>query len=280
MIKKKIAEYGSIVFGLAMVAFAISTIIAPNQIVQGGVSGFAVVMQYLTTVPISITNFAVNLILIIIGIKILGKTFIVKTLAAAAILSAFIELFSYVPAITDDRLLAAIFGGVIYGTGIGITLVKGASSGGTDIVGRIFQHFFPHMSIGKLLMIIDGCVILVGFIAFRDLTIVLYGIITLFVSTFSIDYLIKKINVSKIAFVISEKGEDITEKLISTSPRGVTVIDATGAYSKSRKFVLMCAIKEREMPAFQKKIEEIDPEAFTVFCESQSIIGNGFHVYK
>ncbi len=279
---KKVVDYFIVVIGLIMVAFAISVIIAPNSIIQGGISGLSLIIHRVSDgkLAISIINFVINLILIVIGIKILGKEFIIKTLLSVGVLSIFIELFSYLPAITDDRLLASLFGGVIYGIGIGLTLLKGASSGGTDIVGRIFQYFAPHISIGKLLMVIDGLVILCGYIIFKDANVVLYGIITLFVSTFSIDYLIKKVNVSKVAFVITDKGEEITKYLISTSGRGVTMIDIKGAYTKSQKVMLMCAMKEKEMPKFQKKIEEIDKEAFTIFCESQQIIGNGFYVYK
>lgn len=263
-----------------MVGFAVGAIIAPNHIVQGGVSGMAIIIKDLFEVPISVTNFVINLILIIIGIKILGKEFIIKTLCSVVILSVFMELFSHIPVVTTDKLLASLFGGIIYGVGIGLTLLKGASSGGTDIVGRISQYYFPHMSIGRLLMIIDGLVIICGFIISRQSDTVLYGIITLFLSTFSIDYLIKKINVSKLVFVISDKGKEVTQRLISTSGRGVTMVNVVGAYTQNERTMLICAIKEREMPEFQRNIEEIDSEAFTIFCESQKIVGNGFHVYK
>lgn len=277
---KKILDYLIIVFGLALIGFAVSVFIAPNSIVQGGISGFAIVLHDLTKAPISVINLITNLILIIIGIKILGKRFIITTLGCVFLLSFFIEIFSHVPAITDNALLASVFGGLIYGVGIGLTLLKGSSSGGTDILGRIFQHFFPYLSIGKLLMIIDGCIIVFGYVVFRDVELILYGVITLCVSTFSIDYLIKTMNVSKVIFIITDKGEEITEKLITTSGRGVTKIQVEGAYTKQGKTMLMCAIKEREIPEFQKKVEAIDEASFMIFCESQQIVGNGFYIYK
>lgn len=278
--KKRILNSITIVFGLLLIAFSVSTLIAPNKIIQGGVSGLAVIIFYISGMPISVTNLLINAILIVLGIKILGKRFIAKTLVSVVILSFFLEVFSSFPALTDDKLLASIFGGITYGLGIALTLTKGASSGGTDIAGRIVQHFFPHIPIGKLLLVIDSMVILGGFIVFRDLNLVMYGIITIFISTFSIDYLIKKLNISKIAFIITKKGDDITNRLITTSGRGVTKINVVGAYTNEEKYMLMCAIKENEMPEFQRKIEEIDEEAFTVFSESQQIFGNGFHVYK
>ncbi len=278
--KKKILDFLIIVFGLALIAFAVSTLIAPNKIVQGGVSGMATIVYYIAGVPISITNLLINIVLIIFGIKILGKHFIIRTLVCVFILSGFLEIFSFIPPLTQDKLLATLFGGILYGVGIGLTLLKGASSGGTDILGRIAQHFFSHIPIGKLLLIVDGVVILGGFVAFRDLNLVMYGMITIFISTFSIDYLIKKLNVSRLAFVVTNKGDAVAKKLISTSGRGVTKIDVTGAYTNEKKTMLMCAIKENEMPEFQRKIDEMDNEAFTMFSESQQIFGNGFHVYK
>ena len=280
LMKKKIIDFLIVISGLALIAFAVSTLIAPNKIVQGGVSGMATIVYYLTGAPISLTNLLVNIVLIIIGLKILGKHFIIRTLACVLILSGFLEVFSFIPPLTDDRLLATLFGGILYGTGIGLTLLKGASSGGTDILGRIAQHFFPHIPIGKLLLFVDGLVILGGFVAFKDLNLVMYGMITIFISTFTIDYLIKKLNVSRLAFVVTSKGDDVSKKLISTSGRGVTKIDVTGAYTNEKKTMLMCAIKENEMPEFQRKIDEMDREAFTMFSESQQIFGNGFHVYK
>lgn len=277
---KKILDCLIIVFGLALIGFAVSVLIAPTNIVQGGISGFAIVVNHLTDVPISVINLLANLVLIVFGIKILGKRFIISTLICVVLLSLFIEIFSYIPAITDNALLASVFGGLIYGVGIGLTLLKGSSSGGTDILGRIFQHFFPYLSIGKVLMIIDGCIIVFGYLVFRNVELILYGIITLCVSTFSIDYLIKTMNVSKVIFIITDKGDEITEKLISTSGRGVTKINVEGAYTKQGKTMLMCAIKEREIPAFQKKVEAIDEASFMIFCESQQIVGNGFYIYK
>ncbi len=277
---KRVRDYLIIVFGLALIGFAVSVFIAPNSIVQGGISGFAIIVNHLSNLPISVINLIANIVLIIIGIKILGKRFIISTFICVVLLSLFIEVFSYVPAITDNKLLASVFGGLLYGTGIGLALLKGSSSGGTDILGRIFQHFFPYLSIGKLLLIIDGMIIVFGYMVFRDVELILYGIITLCVSTFSIDYLIKTMNVSKIIFIITEKGDEITEKLISTSGRGVTKINAEGAYTKRNKTMLMCAIKDREIPEFQRKVEQIDPSSFMIFCESQQIVGNGFYLYK
>lgn len=266
--------------GVIMVAFSVSVFYVPNKIVSGGVSGLSTIIFYTLGIPTSVTYAAVNILLVLIGFWVLGKGFIIKSFLCSMILSGFIEVFSRIPPITDNILLAAVFGGVVYGFGIGLAFSQNASTGGTDILGRLVQHFFPHMPIGKLLLMIDGAVILTSFFVFRNTELILFGIIALMVSSFAIDYLIRKLNISKLAFVITDKGNEIAQFLISTSTRGVTVFDVTGAYSNEKKTMLMCAIKEREMPAFQKKITEMDKHAFTIFSESQQIVGNGFHVYR
>ncbi|MBQ4145113.1 MAG: YitT family protein, partial [Clostridia bacterium] len=174
---KRLTDYGVILIGLIMIAFSVSTLIVPNKIIQGGVSGLSAIIYYITGVPVSVLNLVINIILIIFGLKILGKKFIINTIVCVFILSGFIEIFSWLPPITDDMFLATVFGAAIYGMGIGFTLLKGASSGGTDILGRICQYFLPHISIGRLLLIVDGTIILLGYIIFRNVELVMYGVL-------------------------------------------------------------------------------------------------------
>ena len=213
-------------------------------------------------------------------IRLLGKSFVIKTLFGTAMLSLFTQLFSLVPIYTDNLVLATVFGGGIYGMGIGLSFAAGASTGGTDIIGRIIQIKFGHIPIGRLLLFVDGVIIAVSMLIFKNIELVLYGIATLLISSYSIDYVIGKLNVSRIAFVITDYGEEIVEKLVSTSPRGVTLIDVLGVYTNTNKKMMFCALKENEAEIFQKKILEIDEKAFIVFSESQRIKGNGFYLYK
>ena len=268
------------ILGTAITAFAVSTLLTPNKIVCGGVSGVSTILYQTLSIPPGLTYAIINIVLLIAGIKILGKEFTIKTLFGSGVLSGFVQLFSYLPPITDNIFLAAFFGGTLYGLGIGIAFASGASTGGTDILSRIIQYFLPQFPIGKLLLAVDGVVITASLLVFKDTELVLFGIFALFFSTFCVDWLIRKLNISKIAFVITDKGEEISKYLISTSPRGVTIINATGAYSCENKKVLFCALKENELPEFQKKIINIDREAFIVYSESSQIMGNGFHIYR
>ena len=276
---KKIKEILLTVFGTMITAAAISLLLTPNKIVCGGMSGVSTILYHTFAFPPGITFGVLNVVLLALGLKVLGMSFTLKTLFGAGTLTLFVQIFSYLPPLTTDVFLASINGGVLYGVGIGIAFVAGASTGGTDILGRLVQHKFPQMPIGKLLLIIDGIVIIASLLVFKRVDLTLLGIIALFVSTYAVDFLMAKLNVSTIAFIISDKGEELARRLVGTSPRGVTLIDVVGAYTDTDKKMLFCALKERETVAFKRKIEEIDPQAFTVFSESQKIIGNGFYVY-
>ena len=278
---KKIArELLLIITGLILTSAGISLCYVPNKVVSGGVSGLSTILYHVFSVPAGISFAIINIILIILGIKILGKSFIIKTVICSLTLSAFVELFALLPPLTDDIFLASVAGAVLYGFGIALTFVGGASTGGTDILGRILQHFIPHMPIGKLLLVVDAFVIGLSLVVFREMNLTLYGIIALFISTFAIDWLMRKLNVSKMAFVVTEKGEEMARYLTSHSPRGVTILSVRGGYTFENKYMLLCALKEKEVPTFEERVKKLDPLAFTIFSESSEIIGNGFYLYR
>ena len=146
-------------------------------------------------------------------------------------------------------------------------------------MGRLIQHIRPHWKIEKVLLGVDLFVIFLSLITFKTTEAVLYGIIALFISTNAIDWLMKALNISKLAFVITDKGVDISDYLISTSPRGVTLVNGTGAYTHKDKHILICALKESQLPEFQRNIFALDNDAFIIYSESQQIVGNGFYIY-
>ena len=275
-----IRKYGIIVFGVMLVAFAISVFYTPNKIVSGGVSGLSTILFHTLGIAPGISYAVINIVLVLLAVKFLGFGFVKDTILGAALISVFVQLFTWIPPITNDILLASVFGSVLYGVGIGLTLVQGASTGGTDILSRLVQCIFPHVKIGSLLLAVDSAVIMLSFCVFRTFDLALYGIIALFLSSYSINFLISKLNVSKLAFVVTDKGVEISKYLVSNSPRGVTIIESTGAYTMEDRQVLMCALKENEIPRFQDRILKIDEHAFIIFSESQQIVGNGFRVYK
>lgn len=218
--KERLKSYFLISFGIMLTGFAISVFLVPNRIVIGGVSGVATVLYYTIDLKPSLTVTLINAVLLLLSLKCFGWKFVGKTLFGIGMLSVLIEAFSYVPAVTDNLMLATIFGASLYGIGIGIVLSQGSTTGGTDILGRLIQHRFSHWKIGKILLGVDLFVISLSFATFRTTETVLYGVIALFISTSSIDYLMKVLNVSKLAFVITDRGMEISEFLADTFPRG------------------------------------------------------------
>ena len=268
------------IFGTMITGFAIGAFLTPNKVVGGGASGISTILYHTFGIQPGLSFFLINIVFLLLGLTVLGKKFILKTLLGITLLSLFTQIFSFFPIYTENLILTTVFGGILYGFGIGMSFAAGASTGGTDIIGRIIQTKVPYMPIGKMLLIVDGIIIIISFFVFRDIELILFGVLTLFVSSYSIDLIISKLNVSNIAFVITDKGKEISEKLVATSPRGVTLIDVKGVYTGSEKQMLFCALKESESEAFQKKILEIDETAFIVFSMSQRIKGNGFYLYK
>ena len=278
--KSKIHHHILSVIGPIITAFAISIFYTPNKIVSGGVSGISTILYHLAHIPPGLSFAVLNIAFLLLSFRFIGKEFVLKTIIGAALISVFVQIFAAFPPITEDIVLASVFGSLLYGLGIGLTFLSGSSTGGTDILSRLLQYFFPHIKIGRLLLFVDALVILTSLICFKKIDLALWGIIALFLSTFAVDWLIQKLNVSKLAFVITKKGSEVSDLLVSTSPRGVTIIDAVGAYTKDKNTLLMCALKENELPEFQQKILDIDAEAFIIFSESQQIVGNGFYVYR
>lgn len=276
----KFKKYCIITFGAMIAGFAVGVFYTPNKIIGGGISGVATILYHTLGIAPGLSFAVINIVLLLIAAGVLGKAFVADTLLGSALMSLFVQLSTYIPPITDDVFLATIYGSVLYGLGLGLAFTQGASTGGTDILGRLFQKIKPHIKIGTMLLIVDFFVIFSSLIVFKQFRLALYGIIALYLSSFTINYLIRKLNISKLAFVVTDKGIELTKKLVSTSPRGVTLIDAKGGYTMTDKHLLLCALKENEVHTFQQKILDIDPGAFIIFSESSQIVGNGFALYK
>lgn len=277
--KHKIKSWLIILTGITLTAIASGLFYIPNEIVTGGVSGIATIL-YPIGIPPGAVYLILNLVLLFFSYKILGKSFVLKSIFSVVVLSFEVQFFSMIPPITDDIFLATLFGSALFGLGAAMTFIENANTGGTDIIGRLIQSKYSYFPIGTLLLIVDGVIIFISLLVFKNFELALYGLFGLFISTFAIDYLIDRLNASKLAFVITDKGEMISKLIIENSRRGVTVLNAQGAYSGARKKLLICALKNRQMPDFHKMITSVDKNAFIIFIKSEKIFGLGFYVYK
>lgn len=266
--------------GTVLTAAGSSLLLIPNKIVGGGVVGLSNMIYHMWGISAGISSAVINGCLLVIGYQVLGKEFTIKTICGAGMLSVFMELFDQLPPLTNDTVIATVFGSIFFGLGIGISLAAGGTTGGTDIVGRLVQHKFPQISIGKLLLIIDGVITLGAFVVFKEVELALLGSGALVLSTYTIDWVIEKLNAAKIAFVITDYGEKISKELIASSSRGITVIECRGAYTNAPKELLLCAVKKKELEHFRQKIQKIDRTSFVIFLDVNMIQGKGFHLYK
>lgn len=278
--KKNIKNHILLVSGTVLVAFAVSVFYTPNKIVTGGASGLSTILFHTLGISPGVSIAVISIILSLIAFFLLGRRFVLDSLIGSLLLSFFVWIFSYIPKFCDDLALASVCGAVLYGIGIGLAYSAEASTGGMDILCRIIQHFFPQIKIGNISLAVDAVILASSFIIFGNPNLTLYCIIALRVSSLFINWVIHKLNISKLVFVVTSNGYETASKLTCSSPRGVTIIDAVGGYTANKNTVLMCAMKENEVEMFQKRVLEIDENAFIIFSEATQILGNGFHLYK
>lgn len=276
---KKIKSLSIVLSGSLLTAFGVSLFYIPNRIVTGGVSGISAIL-YTVGVPPGAVYFVINTLLVLISFKVLGKRFAMRSALSTILLSLLVQIFSEFPPITNNLFIAAFFGSMISGFGTALTFSERFNTGGSDIIGRLIQKKVPYFPIGRLLLIIDGIIILISLIIFKNTELALYGIFGLIISSIVIDYFMERLNSSKLALVVTENGEEISNAIMKNSRRGVTVLDAKGAYSKNSKKLILCAIKNRQMPDFHKMIREADENAFIIFLKSEKVFGLGFYVYE
>ncbi len=275
----KIKSYLIILTGITLTAISTGLFYIPNEIVTGGVAGIATIL-YPIGIPPGAVYFVLNIFLLAFSYKILGRQFVFNSILSVVLISILVQVFSELPPITNDIFLSSLFGSVLFGLGASLTFIENANTGGTDIIGRLIQSKYTYFPIGKLLLIIDGVIIFISLLVFKNFNLALYGLFGLFISAFVIDFVIDRLNSSKLAFVVTSNGEEISKLIIQNSKRGVTVLNARGAYSGERKNLLICAIKNRQMPEFHQMITEADKNAFIIFAKSEKIFGLGFYVYK
>ncbi|CAK7085116.1 YitT family protein [Tissierella sp.] len=273
--------YGYILIGIGALLMAISLIyfLAPNTIAPGGVTGFAVVIEKTVKVPIYITNLALNIPLFIFGTKILGKETAIKTLYSTILLSLFLKILPPI-VLTHDLLLSSIFGGVLCGIGLGIVFKFGGTTGGTDLAGAILNSKFPSLSTVTFMTMIDLFVVIFAGIVERKIETSLYSIIAMFVIMKVIDMILEGIGYLKGFFIISDKPEEISEKLMTELGRGVTLLKGKGMYSKENKDVLLCVVPRAQFTRVKDMVKEFDPYAFVMVSEMYEVLGEGFTYEK
>ena len=246
-----------------------------------GITGLGqIINAALPAVPIGGAVIALNIPLFLLGWKYLGGRLLLSSLFAMAATSLGVDILAAIHTFQPmEPMLASVFGGVLIGLSLGIILLQGATTGGTDLIARLLKLPFGHLPMGQLLMAVDLAVIAAVALAFRSLNSALYGVISLYLSTVVIDKVLYGMDSAKVAYVITEKSSPVLDGLIHQLERGVTVLHGQGAWSGEEKQVLMCAFKQRQIVAVKQTVKELDPEAFLIVCDAHEVLGHGFRRY-
>jgi len=273
---KLIAKILIVAIGALVGALALNLFLVPVRLAPGGVSGISTVVYHLSGISVGILIFVINIPIFILGFVNFGKRFVAWSVVGTFALSLFVFLTEWVLPVTEDLLLASVFGGALLGLGLGVVIRVGATTGGSDIVAKSVYKRFPAVSIGQFILIVDILVIAFAGIVFGQWEIILYSGIALYISSKVIDAVVEGLDFAKAAFIISDKSEEIGKYVLEQMGRGVTGLSGCSLYTGRDRMVLMCVIKKHEINRLKSAIREIDPHAFVVLSDAREVLGQGF----
>ena len=265
--------------GCALYAAAVHIFSVPNHIAQSGLTGVAIVLNSLTGFPTGTLIFLLNLPLFLAAWRYLGHALTVRSVCVTGLISLLIDLldrllprFIY----TGDTLLAALFSGMLGGVGLALILARGATSGGTDIIGKLVRRFFPFLSIGTVILLFDAAVIILSAIVFQRVESALYAAVVIFLSTRMIDYVLYGIDRCKLILVVTDHAVEISKVIGEEVRRGTSILPLTGGYSGEAKQLLLCAVRRSETAKILRIVKRLDGQCFIMITEAGEVLGKGF----
>lgn len=278
---QKVRSCGIITLGAVIYALAFDWFVAPNQIAMGGVTGLAQIVNALVPVlPVGVLSILVNVPLFLAGWRLLGGRLLVSNLYAMAVSSLAIDVIAWMHTFPPmDPILATLYGGAGMGVGLGLVFSQGATTGGTDIIGKLLKLKFPWLPIGKLVMIPDMVVVILAAVVFGTVNAALYGLIQMYLLSKVMDMILYGWDTSRVAYIITDRWEETVQGLLDMN-RGVTLLQGKGAYTGAEKQVLLVAFRQREIVPIKRMLREIDPKAFFIVCDAHEILGEGFGDYQ
>ena len=265
------------IIGSALVGMALSVFTVPNNIAPGGVSGLATALAYVTGIHVSVLTLALNIPILLAAWRSMGTRTFFYTMICTGLLSVFIELAArFLPQYTGNVLIAAVYGGVISGLGMGLLFIRDITTGGTDLLALLLKKVFPNVPSGAMLMCVDIAVVLIAVAIFRDIEVALTSAITIFVTSKVIDTLAQGVEYAKVIYVITDKGAELSAVLNEHTERGNTLIKAFGGYTGTEKQLLITVTRRNVLSQTLHLIKQVDPAAFTFVTNSTEVHGEGF----
>lgn len=268
-----------IFFGATAYSIGLHCFSVPNNIVAGGVGGIATLINAVTGINVGILYGIINAPLIIVGFIFLGKKMMVKTFFAVAVMTVMTDYgLANAPVYENgDRLLATVFAGIFFGAGLGVVYFREGTTGGTDIINKLINKKYPHFSLGAIMLGTDAVVIAASMLVYGNIEAGLYAIIAIFICSKVMDMILYGSFEGKMLLIFSDKYHEISEYVMKSLNRGVTWLNAKGAYSEKDKQVICCAVHKNEYSKIKRKVKEIDPHAFIIITNAGEVLGEGFH---
>ena len=268
-----------IIIAAAVYSLGIHCFISPNDIAPGGVTGIAIIVSGLTPLKVGTLIFAFNIPLMILGFIFLGKATMIKTLISVSMITVFTDTLSeFMPtydAQGGNGIMAAIFGGALMGIGLGLNYLHESTSGGSDIIIKMIQKRAPDLKIGAITAVLDVFVVGLGMLVYRNINVVLFAVVAIFVQSKFIDFLVYGTQESRFLMIFSEQSQEIAQRLLAQE-RGVTLFKAKGAYSGSEREVIATAVHRTAYSKVKRIVREIDPNAFVITTSAGEVLGEGF----
>ena len=277
--RKWFLSYSLIIIGSFILATGFVFFITPYKIIPGGVYGISIVMHYLLGTPVGLVALCFDIPLTLIGMKVLGPRFGFKTVLGFSLTAVFTDTLTFFwgfkPLVEGDALLSSLFGGLLVGLGLGLMFKSKATSGGSDIVAAMIAKY-TKLPMGQLMIYVDSAVVLLGLVVFRDWKIPLYSWIVIFITGKVIDVVLDGMSYEKSLFIISDKHEEIRDKIINNLNRGGTLLDGKGMYNMAEKKIIFTVVSRRELSMLEEYIHQVDPKAFLTVLNASEILGEGF----
>lgn len=275
--------YALIIGGAFVIAAGYVFFITPHKIVPGGIYGISIVLHHTFGTPVGLVALLFNVPLTLFGIRVLGPRFGIKTFTGFILTSLFMDgltwLYGAEPLVTDDLLLSSIFGGAVIGLGVGMLFKAKASCGGTDVMAMMLGKW-TGQPLGQLMMMVDAVIVVGGSIVFSDPLIPLLSLVAIFLMGKTIDLVLQGINYDKVVLIVSNKTEDIRNKITMDLKRGGTMIETRGMYAGNERTMLYSVLNRRELAILESYIKQVDPTAFVTVLDADEILGEGFKSLK
>ena len=262
--------------GTLIMAIGIEQFLLPNQLSTGGFSGIGTVVYYITEIPVGTTMLVLNIPLFIIAYFKVGKKFFINAVIGTFLLSYFLNVFQKINSVTDDRILACLYGSTIVGIGTAIVLKANGSTGGTELLANVIRKYKPEMKTGTLMIIFDTLIVIANTIFFKEIEIALYSALAIYIMGKILDIFFEGIDFAKMLLIISPKWEQISDAINKELRRGSTALYGKGMYKKQEKNILLCVMSRAEIREARKIIEEIDSSAFIIITNAREVFGEGF----